>query len=113
MVPSKLRRKNRKKQLRINAKLKRRLYDGVVFTFCCYCKQVFLLDVLTIEHVVPRSLGGTNDDNNISLACFPCNQKQGKRTWIFKRRQIRETTMKGNNHDQGNCVSAVCIDCHE
>ena len=29
------------------------------------------------EHVVPRALGGANDDSNLRLACWPCNARKG------------------------------------
>ena len=29
------------------------------------------------EHVVPRALGGVNDDSNLRLACWPCNARKG------------------------------------
>src|ERR1017187_1827064 len=32
----------------------------------------------TIDHVVPRSRGGSNDWENVVAACRPCNGKKGK-----------------------------------
>jgi len=42
---------------------------------CAYCgvEQV----PLEIEHIVPKSAGGTNRVSNLTLACIPCNQKKG------------------------------------
>lgn len=31
----------------------------------------------TIDHVVPRSAGGTNGLDNLALSCEPCNQERG------------------------------------
>ena len=31
----------------------------------------------TIDHVKPRSKGGTDDEDNLVVACFPCNQRKG------------------------------------
>jgi 5-methylcytosine-specific restriction endonuclease McrA len=31
----------------------------------------------TIDHVVPRSRGGTNDVDNLVMSCFGCNQRRG------------------------------------
>ena len=43
---------------------------------CAYCQ---IKDVpLQIEHIVPRSKGGSNRVSNLCLACEPCNQKKGK-----------------------------------
>ena len=42
---------------------------------CVYCQAT---DVpLEVEHVVPRSKGGSNRISNLVLACVPCNQKKG------------------------------------
>ena len=44
---------------------------------CIYCKQVFPMEQLTLEHLVPRSLGGSNALHNLRLACLPCNSRRG------------------------------------
>lgn len=51
---------------------------------CHWCRLVFLVDQLTVEHIVPLSSGGTNQDNNITLACAPCNHRHGKESWARK-----------------------------
>ncbi len=43
---------------------------------CCYCGW-FLPTHGTIEHYVPKSLGGSNRMDNLKIACKPCNQKRG------------------------------------
>lgn len=50
---------------------------------CRYCGEITFLNELpadadpgrraTIEHIVPRSRGGTNDWQNLALACHRCN----------------------------------------
>lgn len=85
MSEAKLRRKARKRQLKINSQFKKRVYKDVFIHPCFYCKHVFLMTDLTIEHLVPRSYGGTNDDSNIALACAPCNQRKGKEAWLVKK----------------------------
>ena len=82
---SKLRRKKRKQQLKINTSLKNRLYKDVAFAPCFYCKKIFIIDSLTIEHLVPLSYGGTNDDSNITVACRPCNYQMGRITFFIKK----------------------------
>ena len=45
---------------------------------CAYCgiqKVAFQID-----HIVPKSRGGTNGVTNLALACAPCNIKKGSRT---------------------------------
>ena len=42
---------------------------------CAYCGKT---DVpLEIEHIVPRSKGGSNSISNLTLACHSCNQSKG------------------------------------
>jgi hypothetical protein len=35
----------------------------------------YILPVATIEHLVPRGRGGTDDEKNLTLYCHDCNQK--------------------------------------
>ena len=34
-------------------------------------------NAMTIEHLLPRSLGGGNDPYNLVLACLACNHERG------------------------------------
>ncbi|MGK7875347.1 MAG: RNA-guided endonuclease IscB [Xenococcaceae cyanobacterium] len=42
---------------------------------CAYCNGENV--PLEIEHIIPKSKGGTNRVSNLTLACHPCNQKKG------------------------------------
>jgi 5-methylcytosine-specific restriction enzyme A len=44
---------------------------------------------LTIDHIVPRKLGGTNDPTNLHLLCQKHNSEKGIRSWewFLRRRQ--------------------------
>jgi 5-methylcytosine-specific restriction endonuclease McrA len=44
---------------------------------CAYCGKRGV--PLQIEHIVPRSRGGTNRVPNLTLACEPCNTRKGNR----------------------------------
>lgn len=44
---------------------------------CAYCGAENV--PLEIEHVVPRSRGGSSRASNLTLACRPCNEKKGNR----------------------------------
>lgn len=46
---------------------------------CCYCGE----PGGTIDHIVPRSLGGTHEWSNLTAACFSCNAR--KRIWPLLR----------------------------
>lgn len=44
--------------------------------WCCeYCRSqaAFSPDPFSVEHIIPRSRGGSNEDPNLALACQGCN----------------------------------------
>lgn len=41
---------------------------------CTYCKAWYPFEETTIDHITPRSKGGRNSWDNITLACAPCNR---------------------------------------
>jgi 5-methylcytosine-specific restriction endonuclease McrA len=43
---------------------------------CQYCAVRFRDGDLTIDHVIPRSKGGSSSWNNVVAACKPCNQQK-------------------------------------
>ena len=49
---------------------------------CCYCqaRQEHVPWVLEIEHIVPKSKGGTDDEENLWLACHSCNLFKSNKT---------------------------------
>jgi 5-methylcytosine-specific restriction endonuclease McrA len=53
------------------------LRDG--FT-CQYCNERLDLSDLTVDHVIPRSRGGTTRWENIVCACYSCNTIKGHKT---------------------------------
>lgn len=48
---------------------------------CGYCQspQHLVLGTLEIEHILPRSRGGTSDESNLWLACRVCNNFKSDR----------------------------------
>ena len=47
---------------------------------CQYCGKRFVTSELSLDHVVPKSLGGKATWENIVCACTACNVKKGGRT---------------------------------
>ena len=62
---------------------------------CAYCGKS---DVpLEIEHILPKSRGGSNKVSNLTIACKPCNQKKGNKTpdeWGKPLKNHKHTFMK-------------------
>lgn len=59
----------------------------------------------TLEHVIPRSLGGTNDRDNLALSHWECNQarrndlqlRRKRPGWAHKPRYVLFPLIEGNN----------------
>ncbi|MEO1403306.1 MAG: HNH endonuclease signature motif containing protein [Cyanobacteria bacterium J06635_1] len=49
---------------------------------CGYCRslQKYILGILEIEHIIPKAIGGTDDEENLWLACRLCNAYKGIQT---------------------------------
>lgn len=49
---------------------------------CGYClsRQEYVWGQLEVEHIVPRVREGTDDEENLWLACRPCNLNKGSQT---------------------------------
>lgn len=47
---------------------------------CQYCTKEFVSAELTIDHIIPKAHGGTNDWTNVVASCRSCNMKKGDRT---------------------------------
>nr|WP_255216175.1 HNH endonuclease [Pseudenhygromyxa sp. WMMC2535] len=53
---------------------------------CIHCKRKLAVDLTgqpianeTVEHIVPRTHGGTDAVENLAIACSRCNQGKGSR----------------------------------
>ena len=47
---------------------------------CQYCATVLPSGELTLDHVIPRSRGGSSTWENLVACCHPCNNRKGSRT---------------------------------
>ena len=47
---------------------------------CQYCGTVLAAAELTLDHVIPRSRGGSSTWENLVACCHPCNNRKGNRT---------------------------------
>ena len=70
---------------------------------CCWCgcavtEQRDKKNSATIEHIVPRSLGGANHPDNYAIACSSCNQKRGVTDAdVFMRKSEAMNALKNAN----------------
>jgi len=47
---------------------------------CQYCNAALTSSEITIDHIIPRSRGGSNSYLNCVSSCKPCNSTKGNRT---------------------------------
>lgn len=68
------------KQPRQDVKFNRRNLFARDHNICQYCGKKFSTSDLSLDHVIPRSRGGTTLWENVVTACGPCNRRKGDRT---------------------------------
>lgn len=51
---------------------------------CFFCGEKMRIDQLTVEHLLSFSHGGTDNPNNLCLACQPCNKEVGNGSVVSK-----------------------------
>jgi len=66
---------------RVPAALRRKIVEQAQGR-CAYCQtaEAYSGAPLEIDHIVPRSAGGSSDKSNLCLACRLCNSFKGTRT---------------------------------
>jgi len=47
---------------------------------CAYCGGASGDPVLEVEHIIPKSRGGSDRSSNLAIACRTCNQQKGRKT---------------------------------
>lgn len=58
---------------------------------CQYCGKRFSSSELSLDHVVPRSIGGKSTWRNLVCACTACNKRKGGRTPAQARMRLIRT----------------------
>lgn len=58
---------------------------------CFYCRISLKGRRTNVEHIIPKSRGGTNNPSNLVISCAPCNKQKGSKlldkTYIDKQRK--------------------------
>lgn len=52
---------------------------GAPDVLCVWCKRPLTFESMTLEHLVPKSKGGTDNLDNLAPACRKCNSSRGNR----------------------------------
>lgn len=72
---------------------RRNIYKRDRFT-CQYCGAQPGTEELTVDHVLPRSRGGTSTWENCVLACWECNARKADRTPAEARMPLAKTPVR-------------------
>lgn len=60
-------------------RIKAKLFDGAHRKECFYCRTALPFDKATVDHVIPKSGGGSTSIANSVVACKKCNSKKGRK----------------------------------
>ena len=71
--------KDRRSGPRRYMSIKKRMFARRKFypPFCYWCHKSLTLKTATIDHKIPLFRGGLDNENNMVLACEPCNKTRG------------------------------------
>lgn len=69
---------NIRKRRRESGKQRFRIFVRDSFR-CQYCSKKFAAADLTLDHIDPRSRGGSDESDNLATSCHACNQRKGNR----------------------------------
>ena len=61
---------------------------------CQICGEKFDIKQMTIEHIYPKSKGGTKESHNVTLTCQPCNSKKST---IYPYKNYKGEELKPSN----------------
>ena len=60
----------------MRVKLRKKLWEKQRRT-CCWCKREIPFSFATLEHLLPKGLGGKETKQNFKVACASCNRERG------------------------------------
>lgn len=79
-------------------------------TNCFWCCQVFSLRKLTLDRLIPKSLGGTNAQANLVLACKPCNNGRDHLDPAVMRKALSKLESNNELPEYRNSANRLLVD---
>jgi len=59
---------------------------------CAICHKEINLEEATVDHIEPKSKGGSSKEENLRIVCLECNSRKGSRTGKEKIQMITNIT---------------------
>lgn len=56
---------------------KKDMFEILLVRPCAICGIKLTRQEATVDHIIPRSLGGLNTADNYQITCKPCNDRKG------------------------------------
>lgn len=66
----------------------------------CYASELWQYVKFTVDHVVPVTQGGTDDLENLALACFHCNRRKTNRLTAIAPQTSQEVLLFNPRRDR-------------
>ena len=57
---------------------------------CAGCGVLFPFRNMTVDHIIPRSKGGQDNEENLQLLCGACNSEKGDRPMEYLLAKLKE-----------------------
>jgi 5-methylcytosine-specific restriction endonuclease McrA len=74
---------------------------------CQFCGKVFPSSELTLDHVMPRSRGGTSSWENLVTCCHPCNRRKGNQMPAEARMKLLREPRSFNLHTSRHIMRMI------
>ncbi len=78
-----------------------------------HCRSCSSKTDLSIDHVIPRSMGGDSSDDNLQVLCRKCNSAKNNRMASQSRADV-DPTLAGDSQDEpgSSCLVSCLVSCH-
>ncbi len=73
-------------------------------SLCWWCGRCLPEEELNLEHLKPKSLGGSNSLENLRLACVLCNRSRGNS--LYPPQQCSYLNQSSVNPVRGKCTNS-------
>lgn len=83
-----------------NKTIKQQLYAKYKVVPCLYCFKPLTKDEATIEHIVPKSKGGSNKKHNTAICCRSCNELKSKEHQLLSRIENIQENIKSQTQKE-------------